>query len=868
MSRWQAQTSVPFPRTEIEQSIGGRFRKVARAFPDRPAVREFGRVTTYAELDASAARVAAEVSVRLGKTPRPVALICSPGAPLFASMLGVLAAGHFYVPLDPDLPDARLEAICRHLDPAAVITHRSGFDRGRRVAGDRAPVWIAEDVAAGPAGTEASGSVCADDLAYILFTSGSTGSPKGVMQSHRNVLHNVLKLVSGLGIGPDDRLTLLSSVSFGASVSDIFGALLTGACVCPYSLAGDGLRRLPAFLTREAITVYHSVPSVFRCFAWTLDGREDLKALRAVRLGGEAILATDFELYRNRFPRSCRFHAGLGATEINVIRQWSADHDTPWPGGAPLGYAVDQTEVVLLNEAGRPADGEGEIAVIAPTLSTGYWKDPAQTAAAFPRSPAVRACGSIESGDLGRMLPDGCLLYAGRKGTRLKVRGHRVQTDEVEAALLAVPGVHEAVVEGRRTSPEPGSWPGSCAGPRIRRASGTCAPPCRSGSRLTWFRLRSFSWNGSLERPAGKWIARRFPGRARHGRRSTPPSASPPTQPRPRPPARSLGVLGLERVGVEDDFFELGGDSLSAVETLAWLSESLGVELSVADLLEAPTAAGLARRARRSGIAEPAAVVRLQEGDRRPVFVAPGGAGDGEDLFVARRLARLTGAGFPFFCFRSGEAPHPPVEELAARCVRQLRALVPRGPYALVGDCVGGILALAIARQLRREGEEIALLALLDTPFPGVGRSVHARLRRRAPRADRLLRRVVYFSKRLTYHWGVFRALRGGRLSYIRRIVRTGAGGLSAPIDARRRDSLARRASYVATLLAWRPAPIEGKIHLVESEETRRRGFGEAWGRLAAGSEIVRVPGDHAGFILDQGELVASALRRWLETAL
>jgi amino acid adenylation domain-containing protein len=858
---------LPFEKTEIEGSIGDRFQKVARLFPGRPAVLEPGRATSYAELDAAARRIAHTLAQRLGRTPRPVGLMFDTGAPLFAAMLGVLEAGLFYVPLDPRLPAARLEAICRYLDAAALVAGETWFDRARSLVAEEVPVWRSDEIAAGPPAPGPAVSVTPDDLAYVLFTSGSTGAPKGVMQSHRNVLHNTMKLATGLAIRADDRLTLLSSPSFGASVSDIFGALLTGAAVCPHSLSGDGLRRLPEFLTREAITIYHSVPSIFRCFSWTLDGREDLSKLRVVKLGGEPVLASDFDLYRNRFPRSCLFHVGLGATEMNVIRQWFADHETSWPGAAPLGYAVDETEVALLDEEGRAVFGEGEIGVIARTLAVGYWKDPIQTAAAFlpvPGRPGVRL---YRTGDLGRILPDGCLLHVGRKGSRLKIRGHSVERSEVEAALLAVPGVQEAVVDGRdhpdatrlvawvvcRSQDPPGIAD-------LRAALSQRLPASMVPS--------SFVFLEAMPRTATEKVDRQaLPEPAP----SRPPLESAFREPSDEAEAAAVvvfaQVLGLERVGAEDDFFELGGDSLSAVEALACLSEELGAELSAADLLEAPTPAGLAARARQSGTAAPGSLVRLQGGDRQPVFVVPGGAGDGEDLFVARRLARLTGDGFPFFCFRSGPAPHPSVEELVARCVRQLREVAPRGPYALVGDCVGGILAFAVAAQLRKEGEEMALLALLDTPYPGVARQLHARLLLHAPWSDRLFRRFLYFSKRLRYHSGVLRALPRGRLAYALRMVRVGARGFDPPASARRQEALDRRASYIGTLLAWHPAPIAGKIHLVESEGGRRRGFGEAWSKLSTGGQIVRVPGNHAGFILEHGSLVAAALRRWLESA-
>ncbi len=171
------------------------------------------------------------------------------------------------------------------------------------------------------------------------------------MQSHRNLLHNVWKLTPALGIGPEDRLTLLSSPSFGAVGVRHLRRAPERRVGLPARPLGRRAAEPPEFLEREGVTIYHSVPSVFRTFSSTLDGREDLSKLRVVKLGGEPVLASDFDLFRNRFPRTCRFHVGLGATEMHVIRH-GPRATTRRGRGTPLGYAVDGTEVVLLGENG------------------------------------------------------------------------------------------------------------------------------------------------------------------------------------------------------------------------------------------------------------------------------------------------------------------------------------------------------------------------------------------------------------------------------------------------------------------------------------------------------------------------------------
>jgi thioesterase domain-containing protein/acyl carrier protein len=320
-------------------------------------------------------------------------------------------------------------------------------------------------------------------------------------------------------------------------------------------------------------------------------------------------------------------------------------------------------------------------------------------------------------------------------------------------------------------------------------------------------------------------------------------------------------VLALDRVGAEDDFFALGGSSLSAIEALARLSARLGTELAAADLLEAPTPAALAARALRKTAALPGGLVRLQQGERQgpPVFLVPGGAGDGEDLIVGARLARRVGPAVPFFGFRSGPAPHPSVEELADRHARLMRAAAPAGPYLLVGECVGGILALEIARRLREQGQRVALLALLDTPFPTRWRRLlHALRWLRAPWGDNLWRR-------LRHHRQALRALdRAGRRAYAAEKARAAARALAPRRRAAYRLLREQRASYVGQLLSATPAPFDGPIHLVESEEGRRQDLAAAWSRVSPRIAVARVPGDHATYIRDHVDRVASILREWL----
>ncbi len=856
-----AAETAAFPAAEIEQPIFRRFEAVAREHGDRLAVRMPGGRRTYREIDAAANGIAARLLERRGDRSRPVVLFLEAGPALFSAMLGVLKAGGFYVPLDPALPEARVRAILAEADADRILTDRGRTGVLARVAPAGARVELVEDALEGGSAGDVAVPVSPDDPAYVLFTSGSTGAPKGVVQSHRNVLHNVLKLTRGLGIVPSDRLTLLSSPSLGASVSDVYGALLNGASVCPFPLRGDGLLRLRFFLADEGITILHCVPSLFRRLSATLDGTEDLSGLRMVKLGGEPVLASDFELYRERFPKGCVFHVGLGSTEMNVIRQWFAGHDSKCPGPiAPLGYPVDGTEVVLLDEHGRPSgEDTGEIAIVSRTLALGYWRRPDLTAEAFVPVRGRDGVRMFRTGDLGRLLPDGCLLYVGRKDSRVKVRGHRVELAEVEAALSALPGVREAAVVARDGP----------AGTRLVAyvvAGGSPPPGVDALRRDLAARLpdpmipAAFVLVDALAKNAGGKIDRGAlpePGPARPPLET--PFAEPVGETERRVAALFSEVLAVDPVGRDDDFFDLGGDSLSVVEVLLRLNEAFGEDLGVTDFIEASTAAALAARLE-SGDRTAPGLVTLQKGSSHPpVFLVPGGTGDGEDLLVIARLARFLGPEHAVYGFRSGPPPHEELAAKAAEYVARMREIAPRGPYFLVGECVGGILAHAMAVELSAGGEGVALLALLDTPLPSVRRRFLHRLHwLREPWGDNLIRRVRHHGKAVG-------RLESGRLRYIAGKARSAARALTSLRRGAQRRRARLRAAYVGSLLAAQPRRYAGAVHLILSEERRGQGTASGWAPLAERLTVAECAGDHHSYIREHADRVAEVLRGWIE---
>jgi amino acid adenylation domain-containing protein len=585
---------VPFDRAALEGSIARRFEAQADACPGRLALGSGEAAWTYEMLDWSANGVArALLSVR-EPLPGPVVLLIEQGPALVAAILGVLKSGGVYVPLETAHPAGHVTSVVKEARAGLILADAAGAALAAEAAPGIPVVRVDRAIAAG--GTERFGrSVEADAPAYIYYTSGSTGRPKGVVDTHRNVLHNVMRYTNSLGIDRDDRLTLLQSPSFSGAVSSMFGALLNGAGVFPYDVRRLGTAGLGRWLVRERVTIYHSVPGLFHLAA---GGAAAFPDLRLIRLEGDQVSRRDWALFRERFQSNCLLVNGLGATECGLVRQFFIDRTMPAPDGVvPVGYPVEDMEIRVLDEAGRPvAAGEvGEIVVRSRYLASGYHERPDLTASAFTPDPAEPGIRTYRTGDLGRLHPDGCLDHLGRRDARLKIRGQWVDLAEVEAALLGAQGVHEAAVRvhgGATGEPrlvayivprdDPGPATSAVRAYLAARLSAAAVP----ASFVTVARL-PLTRNGKVDRAA-------LPSPSSDRPDLETEFVSPRTGLERAIAAMWAEVLELEAIGVYDNFFDLGGDSLGLSRVHGRLQDRLGTEFSIATLFEHLTIDALA----------------------------------------------------------------------------------------------------------------------------------------------------------------------------------------------------------------------------------------------------------------------------------
>ncbi|TFG62482.1 MAG: hypothetical protein E4H32_05835, partial [Nitrospirales bacterium] len=435
---------VEFPKKAIEQSITQRFEQQVWMRPESGSVKFRGRWVTYEELNKAANRLARTLPQSNPGQRMPIAILVEQGITLIVAILAVLKAGLSYAPVDRRQPKVFLAKTFADLQPCGIIADGHNFDTAEALVHGSCPVFNTEADMTNLCGDNLELPISPDAAAYIFYTSGSTGEPKGVIDSHRNVLHNVMRYTNSLGFSPEDRMSLVQHSSFSGTVSTLFGALLNGAAVFPFDLDRDGLAAIAAWAQREHITIFHSVPSIFRQLAAAC---ELFPELRLIRLEGDKATTRDIEIFQETFADSCILVNGLGATECGLLRQNFIDKSTSFAGQVvPVGYPVEDMAVQVVDESGHevPAGKIGEIVVRSPYLALGYWQKPELTAAKFEQD-GSGVC-TYRTGDLGAMSQDGCLEHLGRKDFRTKIGGNNVDMADVEHVIIEFEAVEDALV--------------------------------------------------------------------------------------------------------------------------------------------------------------------------------------------------------------------------------------------------------------------------------------------------------------------------------------------------------------------------------------------------------------------------------------
>ncbi|WP_199351108.1 non-ribosomal peptide synthase/polyketide synthase [Haliangium ochraceum] len=713
---------------DIERGIHTLFEARAAATPEACAVVDAEQRLSYGQLDARANQLAHYLRARGVVAETRVGICLDRSVELLVAVLGVLKAGATYVPLAPDYPAERLAIMAHDSDMRALLT---SADLAELAGSLGVPALLLDreraEIAAQPTASPAL-SVAPSSLAYVVFTSGSTGRPKGVMIEHRSLVNAYYGWEEDYGLDGLRCHLQMASFSFDVFAGDWVRALGSGAALvlCPRETLLDPAA-LHALIERERVDCGEFVPAVVRLLMEHLRARgATLETMRLVAVGSDVWDMREYHQLAALCPAGTRVLSSYGLSEASIDSTFfESAEPTPSEQVVPIGRPFPNTEVYVLDAHGQPAPigVPGELFLGGPGLARGYAGQPELTAARFVPNPISREPGArlYRSGDLVRWMASGDLAFLGRTDTQIKIRGHRIEPDEIKAVVLEDEAVREAVLIGRGEGESKQlvayltlSAPAATSAEAVRARLADKLPPFMVPSALIILETLPLTPNGKVD-------LRALPAPSAEDRVA----ADEHTPPRTATEARLVEiweqVLELAPVGVFDDFFQLGGHSLLAVRLMAEIRDRLGQSLPLATLFQGATIERLAR-AIDGGAAGPwSPLVLLQSGDAStPLFCVPGAGGN---VLYFRDLARSLGGERPIYGLQARgldgvSTPHDSVEDMAACYVEALRTVQPHGPYALAGHSFGSWVAFEMAQQLVRAGEEIAIVAIFNTPIP------------------------------------------------------------------------------------------------------------------------------------------------------
>ena len=887
-------------------TLGGLLRPALAAAADRPAILDGSRSYTYGELAEDCSRVAAELAAAgIGRGDLVPVVGAGDGGAVVGTVATILA-GAVAVPIDPRQPAVDCLRLLEDTAARAVVVAAGGgwLDTAGSAAGGLRRIDVASPrPAAGSDGRGALGSVGGGveigpaDLAYCIFTSGSTGRPKGVLVEHAAIANTLAWRREAVPLSADDRVLLPFSHQFDAGVGIMLATLCQGATLVLAATTAD-VSALIDQIVADRITVLPAVPSLLELVAAHPRFGECV-TLRQVWCGGEP-LAPELPALVARVP-GVRLWNFYGPTEAAVeAAAWPVVAEEP-PRRVPIGRPVAGTTLVVVDAARRPVPDTvpGELAIAGPGLARGYLGRPDLTAERFVTlGPECAGARAYLTGDRCRRRLDGTYEFLGRLDDQVKLRGYRLEYGEIESCLRthpAVAGAAAKVVGGERSQARlacfvvvrPAFLPGDAAG---RTA---LAAELRSwmAARVAAYKVPSaVVFVADLPLTAGGKIDR---ARLADAAAETAPAdgCAPPSTPLERHLAEAWQeTLGVERVGVHQSFFDLGGTSLQAAMLTVRLGDGLGVHVPTALLFDLADIAQIARRlvqlhpadmearfGRESVVAydgeqatsaaaglHPLLVPLKREGRLAPIFMVhpPGGI-----VACYRDLARLIAADRPLYGVRArgihgSERLPDTLAEMAAEYVAAIRSLVPSGPCILGGWSLGGVIAAEVARQLVAEGGAVERLLLIDSSLPGDsvsagedGRRIHAGMEYGL---DVDLEQLARMSpdEQLPFLW-----------QHARRLGVVDEGTPEEVANRVLADLRTLFAHHVALCERHRPAACPIDAVLFRPREVPFDVGGPAdrgWGRFVRAVEVRMVPGHHHSMVMQPH---AAALARAVDEA-
>jgi len=707
-----------------EKSVHQLISEKAAEYPKNAAVYFHGRMVSYLEINEKANQLAAlliQEGVRVGDS---IGLAFERSDKIVVALLAIMKSGAVYVPLDPEYPKYRIEFVLEDSSPKILLTSK----KFKRVYKTNAKEIIIEDIwptlkhypKRNPDVT-----VVGTDLAYILYTSGSTGSPKGVKVAHYNLVNFLYSFKNILSITSEDKLLGITTLSFDISGLEIYLPLINGASIAIVAteIAKDGRLLLDA-IKSERPTIMQATPATWQMLLEAGWGEDCI--IKTVCSGGETLSKELANKLNNRAKNVYNLYGPTETTIWSTVKKVNTEDKI-----ITIGHPISNTQVYILDENLVPV-GEnliGEICISGDGVSKGYLNRPALTQERFIKNPFSKE-GSDEmyrTGDLGTILPNGEIQCLGRIDQQVKIRGHRIEPGEIEHCLIKNKNMQSAVVVAREDRPgdqrlvayivpKPASaydTNGVSAGQIaiLKEALSQFLPQYMIPNDFVILKSLPLTPNGKIDRNA---LPR--PGYNNFKEKKY-------IAPRSEEEKWIAGIwsklLGHEKISIDDDFFEIGGHSFIAVQMMIQLEKQTGIRVPPSILFECSSIEKLAARLHPgSRTFDWKCLVPIKKsGSRPPVYIVHGIGGHIlffntliKHMHVEQPVYGLQAKGF-----NGNETILNRIEDMAAHYISEILEQNPEGPYLLAGYCYGGIIAYEMAHQLRALGKEVKMLALFET---------------------------------------------------------------------------------------------------------------------------------------------------------
>jgi amino acid adenylation domain-containing protein len=833
-----------------------------------------------------------------------VAICLERSIELAVAFLAILKAGGVYVPLDPTVPRERLMFMVQDSRVEFIVSQRL---LGSKISSSAQSVFLdierqqinQQDL------SDPRSAIAPDGPAYVLYTSGSTGIPKGVSMGHAALANLVSWQVENLTEPLPARTLQFASLGFDVSIQELLVTWCTGGTLI---FIKDELRRDSLALLR--ILEERSIERIFMPFV-ALQQIADVAVrencfpqyLREIVTAGEQLKLTDsLRSFLNRLGNCC-LRNQYGPTESHVVSEFTmkspVDRCADFP---PIGRPIANTQIYILdpNLNPVPIGVRGELLIGGVGLALGYLNHADLTEEKFIANPFSRDTASrlYKTGDLARYLPDGNIQFIGRIDNQVKIRGYRIELGEIESVLSRHSSIREVTATVNGDNPEDKRLIAYIVSTQQARATDQelksylreKLPEYMVPSVFIHLDLLPLTPNGKVDRNALP-----APDPVQHRRLDS--------YVGPRTVIEAVlseiwgEVLKVERVGVEDNFFDLGGHSLLGTRLIDKLGREFQIEIPLQVLFECPTVQSMARRIRkiksdsaldRRSTSAHRFLFKLKPGGKnRPVFILPGGFGGDYEFLVYARLVHYAGNAYGFYGLRARSADgtekaHASVEQMAVDYLREIRALQPVGPYFLVGNCIGGIVAYEIARQLESAGQKVQVLVMMDTFRPSLRGYLRYRVHRIKHRmSDRFGAGAGYFGLRDNYYLvrSVYHSKRlwqlpwRDKLPYLLR-----KAGVAIDESPKVFSSLATlqvddgfdpvREGYIDALRRYRPGYYAGRVIMLNNETVGHSDPTLGWKNFVLGGIDVRtIPGDHEAYIRQYVYVAGEKLRECLDQA-